>query len=93
MTVTSKLPPLESPGQTTWLETTTLDHGHGGNDFWGFGQALWSPSRDAGGKEDPDPCFTPGSTPGLGPDSESTSIAGDRALHSPEKDVTSFVTR
>lgn len=29
----------------------------------------------------------------VGPDSESTSIAVDRALPSPEKDVTSFVTR
>ena len=31
--------------------------------------------------------------PGFGPDSESTSIAVDRAPPSPEKDVTSFVTR
>ena len=51
MTVTSKLPLLESPTQKIWLETTTLDHGHGGSDFWNFGRALWSPSRDSGGKD------------------------------------------
>ena len=34
------------------------------------GRAAWHLDR-----ENPDPCFTPGSTPGFGPDSESNSVA------------------
>lgn len=31
--------------QSAWLETTSLEHSHGGADYWAFGKALWSPSK------------------------------------------------
>ena len=51
MIVTETLPPLKGAHEKVWLETTTLEHGHGGTDFWAYGRALWSPSRDRAGKD------------------------------------------
>jgi hypothetical protein len=45
MTVSEALPRLESKDEKIWLETTTLDHGHGRAKFLAD-RALWSPSRD-----------------------------------------------
>ncbi|MCA9467923.1 MAG: hypothetical protein KC643_21100 [Nitrospira sp.] len=45
------LPRLKDSNEKVWLETTTLEHGHGGGEKWDFGRALWSPSRDKAGKD------------------------------------------
>ena len=41
----------EAKDCSVWLETTSLEHGHGGSDSWAFGQALWSPSRSRNGRD------------------------------------------
>jgi len=51
MDISEALPGLKDSQKKIWVETTTLEHGHGGTEFWAFGRALWSPSRDKAGKD------------------------------------------
>ena len=51
MHIAPTLPSIAGTDKKIWLETTSLDHGHGGSEYWAFGRALWSPSRDIRGSD------------------------------------------
>jgi 5-methylcytosine-specific restriction endonuclease McrA len=51
MHIAPTLPSVDGSENKIWLETTSLEHGHGGSDIWAFGRALWSPSHDVRGND------------------------------------------